>query len=304
MENIANAFKSVKKSYDSGRRPLSEIERLTIFCIDKINSIGEMDYGFLRAKHYHVKFADINSRKNKSRPFRKDLFFLDVDEFKESWKRIISSKGKCCFLSSDDSINKCIYTVVMSFSMCYDIWKNGSRKTPGTYFEIVLGSLLGEVLPVEYTRTKSVSLLSKVEAEESMEDADTGNVATDIVFKIENGKSIVIPVKITTRERVVQPFAHQRILDGAFGEGIYTSLLCCVSETQRDDKKTKVNDICVPNTIILFQKHLAKIGGIFYLDPPDKYLELDGVNSLAVSTIGGLFNNRLATIVANMQIQI
>jgi hypothetical protein len=130
--------------------------------------------------------------------------------------------------------------------------------------------------------------------------ADMSSVATDIVFEY-CGKGVVIPAKITTRERIVQPFAHQKILDGVFGVGRYISLLICVSETQRSDKDGRVNEICVPGTITLFQKHLAQLNGIYYLDPPQRYLALNAKNIVSVQSLGFLFAEGLANILRPLE---
>lgn len=307
MDQINKTFKTLKKKYDAGQNPLDEIGVLAQQCINRLcNNTRELDYKSLGQKHYYV-LAD----QELSRPFRKDLFIMNAEDFRLKWQQLLAARGDCKFNLSDTDINKVVYTAVMSFAMCFDIWKNKSRKTPGTFFEVVLGSLIAFILPQGFTRTKFIPLIQAevADIDGSSEAAqvgigddaeaveDSGNVSTDIVFKINDAKSLVIPAKTTTRERVVQPFAHQRILDSFFGEGVYVSLLCCVSETQRDDDDVKVNDICVPNTIKLFQKHLAKMGGIFYLDPPARYLTLNGENGLKVGTIGALLCSDLNEII-------
>lgn len=299
MDNIKKNFDAVKKKYDAGQSPLELIGQLSKICLDKLAECQEIDYNSLGDKHYYV-LGDGDL----SRPYRKDLLIMDGEAFLKAWNKLIDSKGDQCYGLEESEINKIIYTAVMAFAMCYDIYKNKSRKTPGTYFEIVLGSLISMILPMAYARTKFIPLTPDVtakpedvvqtlaELEEEAAD-NSGNVSTDIVFRVSEKRAIVIPAKTTTRERVVQPFAHQRILDSCFGEGAYVSLLCCVSETQRDDDQVKVNDICVPNTIKLFQRHLAKMGGIFYLDPPKRYLQLNGDNGLSVGTIGELLSSHL-----------
>ena len=106
----------------------------------------------------------------------------------------------------------------------------------------------------------------------------------------------MIPAKITTRERIVQPFAHQRILDSVFGAHHYNSILTCVSETQRHGPNG-VKEICVPGTIRLFQKHLAVMAGIYYLDPPSRYLAKDVTSVIKVATVGELIHSDLAKLI-------
>jgi hypothetical protein len=180
----------------------------------------------------------------------------------------------------------------MAFSVCFDLRKRTSRKTPGTYFEVILGSILSEILP-DYKRTKHIPLISE---EGSAKEENEESVSTDIVFEkaSKDGimKGIVIPAKITTRERIVQPFAHQRILDSVFCSERFRSVLVCMSEMQLD--KSGVKEICVPGTIRLFQTHLARLSGIYYLDPPLRYLQDDVLKYIKVASLGTFLNQDLA----------
>ena len=106
---------------------------------------------------------------------------------------------------------------------------------------------------------------------------------------------LVVPVKITTRERIVQPFAHQRILDSVFGEHRFRSVLVCVSEMQRK-RDEGANAICVPGTIRLYQRHLAALSGLYYLDPPHRYLQPDVTAHVAVRTLGCLLADDLPSL--------
>ena len=222
-----------------------------------------------------------------SRPVRDDLFITDYDffvsgfrEFNESL-RDIGSKW-----SSFDSrrANKIIYTSVMSVACCFDLWKSGSRKTPGTFFEIFMAAVLKWMIPDEIF-SKHIPLIDQLESDD--ESIDPSSVSTDIVIKTKyKNASVVIPLKITTRERIVQPFAQQRILDSYFGNGVYFSFLACISETQQDKKKKKVNHICVPGTIRLYQKYLSSLSGMYYCDIPERYLERDLTDIIPVRTMG------------------
>ena len=107
---------------------------------------------------------------------------------------------------------------------------------------------------------------------------------------------LVVPVKITTRERVGQPYTHQRILDSVFGEGVYRSVLVCMSEMQRD-KQHSANSICVPGPIRLYQTHVAKLSGLYYLDPPARYLDEDVTSVVPVRKVGTLLCSDLESLV-------
>lgn len=119
-------------------------------------------------------------------------------------------------------------------------------------------------------------------------------VSTDLVLtNPKTGKGAVVPMKITTRERIVQPFAHQRILDSAY-PGQFGSFLACISEVQRDDNTGTVKQICVPGTVALFQKHLSKLNGLYYCDIPVRYARPDLGSVIAVKPIHCLFDDMAA----------
>ena len=180
-------------------------------CSGKLSKFTKpISYGNTDGKDYFV----FTSTSLKSRPIVESLFIRDQSEFESLWDEFIKSiDSKNCTTNLDClKIDKVIYSSIMSFSSCYDLWKPGSRKTPGTLFEILLGSITAKFLPA-YTRTKFISLPKTGES-----------VSTDIVFDL-NEKGIVMPVKITTRERIVQPYEHQKILDSVFGQKALKRLL-------------------------------------------------------------------------------
>jgi hypothetical protein len=316
MNSIKTSFDLAKVLYDRGQSPLSVIHDTVCICLDKLGPVTVRDYGGVIGKNYSI--FEINS--NKSRPVLLPLFFKNSDEFSKKWSEFLASCSheNNRYTSTAEDANTVLYTAVMAFAVCYDLWKPSSRKTPGTFFEILLGSLISQVLP-RWERSKFITLPALISTnnddqslsgdddqslsgeEDGLQDTPS-KVSTDIVFNFNNQAGIVIPAKITTRERIVQPFAHQRILDSAVGLGKYVSLLACVSETQRDDKNSSVNEICVPGTIELFQRYLAKIGGIYYLDPPERYLRLSIDGVVEVSTIGGLITGGFEKIIKSSQI--
>lgn len=274
MKIIDKTFKLAKKKYDNGHSPLEDIIETSALCIKRISNQEKIDLLGPSSKQYTLYLdKDIFSR-----PFIKEMFISSVDEFRSEWSNILSNiDTENHIIDYNKSlIDRTLYTTIMAFSLGYDLFKNSSRKTPGTYYEVILGSILSLLLP-EYERKKHIKI---PESDESL--------STDIVFEGKEKVKLVIPAKITTRERVVQPYAHQRILNSVFGEGEYKSILVCVSETQREQEK-KINDICVPGTIALFQKHLAALSGIYYLDPPSRYLEKNVCDLVPVKKLSELF---------------
>lgn len=273
MKEIDELHSIVKNKYDKGLSDIGGLRLVAEISLEKLGTTGICDY-FHERKKYNV----FGVPGYLSRPILSDYFILDRRGFRILWEKFISSINRETHTSSMDAVevDRVVYTAIMSFAACYDIWKNKSRKTPGTHFELLLGSLLSLFAP-HLVRSKFISLPNQDE-----------KVATDIVFSSQKG-GLVIPAKITTRERIVQPYAHQRILDSIFPDLRYKSVLLCVSETQRDDVRTRVNDICVPGTIKLFQTHLARLSAIYYLDPPDRYLDSDMTKIIQVSRLSQLF---------------
>lgn len=281
MKNIVIKHAVIKKMYDSGVSPIEELKDITLECLQLLSVVERYDYGYVGTKHYFCYFSE-----KYSRPVATNLFILEPQEFVFLWDRLFSGIDEINHSCSLDeiSIDRVIYTAIMSFAICFDIWKSESRKTPGTHFEILLGSTLDLFLR-GFARSKHIVL------------PELDKLSTDIAFSNE-GITLVFPAKTTTRERIVQPYAHQRILD-SLSPGKYKSILLCVSETQRDNKNTKVNDICVPGTIKLYQAHMSNISGIYYLDPPQRYLQDDILELVKVSTIGHLLKYDLLPLSLN-----
>ena len=235
-----------------------------------------------------------------SRPVRPDLFIYNRANLSDMQSRMITELRNDTADWNDDAVrlaSSVIYTSVMSFACCIDLWKRGSRKTPGTFFEIYFAGLIPDVFS-DATLSKSITLprISGAKEDKSEEAEgegdDKSSISTDLVIaRPKFNKKIVIPLKITTRERIVQPFAHQRILDSIFGDGRYSSFLTCVSETQLDHKTQSVKQICVPTTMKLYQKYLAEISGLYYCDVPQRYGAADVASILPVKEIGEIFRD-------------
>lgn len=270
--------------YRSGAAAPNYIEHVVDHSLTLLKGIKPELLGTCDGKEYHVYRAGTNL----SRPIRLPLLVRDPEVFREAWYalRMSARPEERRYALPRDEIDVILYTASMAFAVCYDLWKPSSRKTPGTFFEVVLGTVLQVVLP-EFERTAHVKLPDQTE-----------NVSTDIAF-LEPGHraGLVVAAKITTRERIVQPFAHQRILDSVFGDQRFRSVLVSVSEMQRQGQQG-ANAICVPGTIRLFQLHLASLSGLYYLDPPARYLKRDVTDLITVSTVGTLLAEDLPRLTA------
>lgn len=291
MDQIARLLGAATDLYNAGGPPLAAVYALSSYSHGKLRANATWEsLGYTEGREYWAFVGP-----NKSRPVVRKWYIEDPRDFEVRWATVVASidSDRHVLTCAAEEANSVLYTAVIAVASAFDVWKPTSRKTPGTFFEVLLGSFMSRLLPT-YARTKHIPLPLDLGAEPA---SNEDSVSTDIVFTRPNGsKSLVIPAKITTRERIVQPFAHQRILDSVFGPGRYVSVLTCVSETQRDDRNRRANMICVPGTVRLFQRHLAPLGGIYYLDPPARYLAADMLDVVPVGTVGMLLTNRLPTL--------
>jgi len=278
LEDIRRSFSLLKLRYDQGDNALEALGAVSGRALELLLALGTSTAKQGKAVlNGRTKLYEIRQREHfLSRPIRRDLFIAKPSDFLAAWKELLTAINVHKKKIDHTNIDGILYTAVMSFAVAFDLYLPTSRKTPGTFFEVMIGTLLAAT--TGFPRAKQITLPDS-----------RYKVPTDIVLQGEKGKpSLVIPTKITTRERVVQPWAHQRILDDAFGRGKYKSVLVVVSELQRDGSKG-VNEICVPGQIGLFQKYLAQMYGMYYLDPPASYMRRECTELLSTKPLSELF---------------
>ena len=114
---------------------------------------------------------------------------------------------------------------------------------------------------------------------------------TDFVFDLgPNRAKFHLPIKVSTRERVIQVWAHQRVLDGVYGTGRFLGTPVILTETKTDKKKSEVIEICLPDQWRIYQMHIAQLKRIYYLDVPVAYSRLNDVfPPLIVKPFGHFF---------------
>lgn len=157
-----------------------------------------------------------------------------------------------------------LYTGAMSYCCTTDLLKKDDKKTPGTFFECFVGHLVAATFGVNPTNSIEVLNLDL-----------RANLPTDFIFHLGDGKNkIHLPVKTSTRERVVQVWAHQRVLDGVFGVNRFKGVLTAIAETNMVRRDMSVVEVCLPDQWTLYQMFIAQMHRVYYLDPPVKYLSL------------------------------
>lgn len=160
-------------------------------------------------------------------------------------------------------LEKILYTAAMSFCCARDIESgNTDRSGPGTFFEYLVGNVLATALDVRG--------IAKMEA---LNPELAKGLRPDHLFDLGTGKAIIhLAVKTSSRERIVQPWAHQRILDGAYGTDRIKGVMVFLTETNR--VKNGVQETCTPERLRQYQMFVARIHSIYYFDPPESYLQL------------------------------
>lgn len=304
ITDIAKVYAATKKKYDRGGNALPEALALGARCLQLLHATTRFRAFGMFAGPPPMQYWVADYGGVFSRPYRPDLFIANYGEF-ETEAAIFSSDIAAGKTGDSGRFDRVIYTTVTAFCLCYDIWKPKSRKTPGTFFEVLIGSaarlrfpnlaLTKHIpirdLPIAEAADALVELELEVDEDEAVEALRGDSVSTDLVItNPRTSRGAVIPLKITTRERIVQPFAHQRILDSAYPDK-FASFLACMSEVQRDDKKNTVKQVCVPGTIALFQKHLASLKGLYYCDIPLRYARADLGAVISVKPLHQLFDD-------------
>lgn len=306
MDSIDSLFKSATKLYNTNQPHLDTCRKLIRTCLAKLRTEAKVEPGWLfRSGTGSIEYVVYRTPANAgfySRPWVASLFIENETDYEKTEMRALNALGRRRGLDGADieAITLYVYTAVMAFSCCYDLWKPGSRKTPGTFFELFMAALMNVYLR-DHTFSKHVDLgrllgvagADPSAATEVDAEAEASSLSTDLVMRSSiNGKHAVIPLKITTRERIVQPFAHQRILESAF-PAQYFSFICCISETQLDKVggRMVVKQVCVPGTVRLFQRFLARINGLYYCDVPVRYARDDLTRHIPVKLVGALFDD-------------
>jgi hypothetical protein len=184
---------------------------------------------------------------------------------------------------SANDITAIVYRIAINFCATIDLIKESDQKTPGTYFEYLMGHLFSinfEVKPRNQVEVLNLDMKSKL--------------PTDFIFDLGTNKpKFHVPVKTSTRERVVQVWAHQRVLDGVYGTGRFIGLLTCLAETKLDHKTKDVIEICLPDQWRLYQLFISQLKRVYYLDIPHKYSELNNFfPNIHVKQFGEFFHEK------------
>ncbi|MBE2283588.1 MAG: hypothetical protein IAE77_09050 [Prosthecobacter sp.] len=209
-----------------------------------------------------------------SRPVNHELYLEDYSLVERVIRALHDRKLAMLDVSQ---INRAVYSAAITFCAGIDITKKGDQKTPGTLFEYLCATLLSSLLMC--SPKASVQVLNM---------GFETKLPTDLIFDLGDDRpKYHVPVKTSTRERVIQVWAHQRVLDGVYGAGRFRGMPVILTETKLDSKNLEVTEICLPKQWLLYQMHIAQLWRIAYLDMPDAYARLcGGFPQVPVCTLG------------------
>jgi hypothetical protein len=193
-----------------------------------------------------------------ARPVNKRFFVGNCDNITKLWKRWLDNS------ISPDDFAKLSYTASLAPCLAMEIFDRQNKKGPATYFECYIGHLFAKSLGVNPTKRVRLPVHGR-------------DVLMTMDFLFDTGKKlrkVHLPVKMSTRERVVQAWAHQRLLDAAYGDGTYRGIMVLFSETKLDSRSHEVVEICVPDQWLAYQSLLAHMDRIYYFDIPERYQTL------------------------------
>lgn len=217
-----------------------------------------------------------------ARPANRELFLADPDAVARLWKKWLTET-----IGSSD-FAKLTYTIALAPCLAMELFDRQNKKGPATFFECYIGHLFAKAVGVNPTKRARLPVHGR-------------DVLMTMDFLFEIGKEhrkVHLPVKMSTRERVVQAWAHQRLLDAAYGDGAYRGIMVLFSETKLDSRSLEVVEICVPDQWLAYQGLLAHMDRIYYFDVPVRYQALTEQfpDVIAIKQFGEFFNEREAVV--------
>ena len=192
-----------------------------------------------------------------SRPVNGCFFVDDCEYVRAEWQNWLDGDIEA------EALARMSYTVALAPCLAMELFDRNNKKGPATYFECLIGHIFARELGVNPRKRASFQIAGR-----------NVRLTMDFLFDGTTGPHLHLPVKMSTRERVVQAWAHQRLLDGAYGDGAYRGIMVLFAETKLDSRSHEVVEICVPDQWLAYQSLLSQIDRIYYFDVPVRYQEL------------------------------
>lgn len=196
-----------------------------------------------------------------ARPVNRALFLEDGKGIRSLWRELFSDLESRIAIGQEN-IEKSLYTIALAPCLVMELLDRQNKKGPATYFEILIGHIFSRFLDQNPIKRATLPILG-----------ENIRLTMDFLFETDDRK-IHLPVKMSTRERVVQAWAHQRLLDRAYQAGSYAGIMVLFSETKLNSRTREVVEICVPDQWKIYQSLLAEMRMVYYFDMPVRYQQL------------------------------
>ena len=193
-----------------------------------------------------------------ARPANTALFESDEATIRVQWQEWLDGTIK------PDDFARLSYTAALAPALTMELFDRNNKKGPASHFEWYIGHLFARSMGINPTRRATLPVQDR-----------TVRMTMDFLFDLGAGyRKLHLPVKMSTRERGVQAWSHQRLLDASYGKDTYRGVLVAFSETKLDSRSLVVTEICVPDQWLAYQSLLAKLDRIYYFDVPNVYQRL------------------------------
>jgi len=256
---VTEAYQRLGKIVKQGLISPNVTEAIIDLCGVSLESLSKFDKHSLNSsiegKEYFVYVA---AQDKYSRPINDLLFnpeLLDIIHIyrNRDWNSI-----------PQKTLQSLLYTIGMSYCAAVDVVNKSNKKSPSSFYEYFIGNI--------FAREYNVNPVKQIKIE--LAEIRT-TLPTDYLFQ-PDGQFIRIhlPIKLSTRERSIQAWAHQRVLEGIHGHGTYRGVMVVQTETNFISKNMSVVEVCLPDQWRLYQMYISQMSRIYYLDLPQKYGDL------------------------------
>jgi hypothetical protein len=262
MTTIQNLEKEWKQRYEAVKTACSDYQSphlgdcildLVLWSLDFLNNHARPVKlsSKIKGKEYYSFALSANQP---ARPANLQFFLNDENKITKFWKSDFT-------ILKQKDLQKVLYTAALVPCLVRDLFDRNDKKSSATYFECFIGHLFSKKFGCNPATQELFQVGNK-----------SVSLPTDFLFKTDT-QNYHLPVKTSTRERIIQAWSHQRIL-AEHAKNKFKGLLIVFAETKLNAKNHEVIEICVPNQWLIYQKYLVKIDEIYYFDIPEKYAQL------------------------------
>jgi hypothetical protein len=202
----------------------------------------------------YLGFRRNDDRRAISRPVNESLFISNPDAVQAAWETCIAGSADL------DTAGRILYSAALAPCLALELFDRQNKKGPATFFECFIGHIFSRAFDCNPEKTVWLPIGN-----------GRARMTMDFLFHPPGPRKFHLPVKMSTRERVVQAWAHHRILEAAYGAGAYTGIMVLFAETKLDSRSLEVVEICVPDQWLVYQTYIAQMERIYYFDIPNRH---------------------------------